>query len=86
MEFHVHTCAFLLIVGTMLSQNLTRKSDQLVVYASKLLNIVEYNYNTIEREALAIIFALHKFICYLTSNKFVFYVDYMALVYLVNKP
>ncbi len=30
--------------------------------------------------------ALHKFKHYLLGNKFVFYVDDMALVYLVNKP
>jgi hypothetical protein len=30
-------------------------------------------------------FALHKFKHYLLGNKFVFYVDHMALVYLVNK-
>jgi len=33
-----------------------------------------------------VVFGLHKFIHYLLSNKFVFYVDCMALVYLVNKP
>jgi hypothetical protein len=32
------------------------------------------------------VFALHKFKHYLLNNKFVFYVDHMALVYLVNKP
>jgi hypothetical protein len=31
-------------------------------------------------------FYLHKFKHYLLGNKFVFYVDHMALVYLVNKP
>ncbi len=31
------------------------------------------------------VFVLHKFIHYLLGNKFVFYVDHMALVYLVNK-
>jgi hypothetical protein len=36
MEFHVHTYASLLAIGAMLFQNLTRKSDQLVVYASRL--------------------------------------------------
>jgi hypothetical protein len=30
--------------------------------------------------------ALHKFKHYLFGNTFVFYVDHMALVYLVNKP
>jgi hypothetical protein len=39
-----------------------------------------------KREVLVMIFALHKFRHYLLGNKFVFYVDHMALVYLVNKP
>ncbi len=56
------------------------------MYASRLLNKVEHNYSTIEREVLAMVFALHKFKHYLLGSKFVFYVDHMALVYLVNKP
>jgi hypothetical protein len=32
------------------------------------------------------VFALHKFKHYLSGNKFVFYVDHMVLVYLVNIP
>ncbi len=32
------------------------------------------------------VFYLHKFRHYLLGNKFVFYVNHMALVYLVNKP
>jgi len=32
------------------------------------------------------VFTLHKFSHYVFSNKFVFYVDRMSLVYLVNKP
>jgi len=32
------------------------------------------------------VFALHKFGHYLLGNKFVFCVDHMALVFLVNKP
>jgi hypothetical protein len=32
------------------------------------------------------VFVLHKFRHYLLGNMFVFYVDRMALVYLVNKP
>jgi len=31
---------------TLLPQNIIGKSDQLVVYASKLLNSVEHNYGT----------------------------------------
>jgi hypothetical protein len=56
------------------------------MYASKLLNSTEQNYITIEREDLAMVYALHKFRHYLLGNCFVFYVDHMALIYLVNKP
>jgi hypothetical protein len=85
-EFHVHINVSLLVVGVMLSQNVTRKSDQPIVYASRLLNKVEQNYSATEREVLAMVFSLHKFEHYLLGNKFVFYVDHIALVYLVNKP
>jgi len=68
----------------MLFQNVI--SDQPIVYASRLLNRVEQNYNTTHREALIMVFSLQKFRHYLLGNKFIFYVDHMALVYLVNKP
>jgi hypothetical protein len=32
------------------------------------------------------VYALHKFKHYLLGKQFVFYVDHMALVYLINKP
>jgi hypothetical protein len=70
----------------MLSQNVTWKNDQLVVYVSRLMNIIEQDYNTTHKEALAMVFSLHKFKHDLLGNKFVFYVGHMALVYLVKKP
>ncbi len=82
----MHTNASLLVVGTMLAYNPTSKYDQLVVYVFKLLNKVEHNYITIERKALVMVYALHKFRHFLLGNKFVFYVDHMVLVYLVSKP
>ncbi len=81
----MHIYASLLIVGAMLTQNLTRKHDQLIVYASRLLNNVERNYSTKEHATLAMVFVVHKFRHYLLGNKFVFYVHHMVLVYLVNK-
>jgi hypothetical protein len=35
---------------------------------------------------LTMVYALHKFRHYLLGNMFTFYVDHMAVVYLVNKP
>jgi hypothetical protein len=55
------------------------------MYASKLLNLTKKNYTIVEREALAMVYALHKLKHYLLGNWFVFYVDHMALVYFVNK-
>jgi hypothetical protein len=86
MEFHVHTNASLLVVGIMLCHNVIGKSNQPVVYVSKLLNKIEQNYSIIEKENLAMVLALHKFKHYLLGNMFVFYVDHLALVYLVTKP
>ncbi len=76
----------MLVVRVMLSQNVTWKSDQFIVYASRFLNRTKHSYSTTEKEALVMVFGLHNFRHYLLGNKFVFYVDHMALVYLVNKP
>ncbi len=79
-EFHVHIDASLLVVGPLLAQNIIGKSDQPIVYASKLLNNAEQNYNTIEKEALAMVVALHKFRHCPLINNILFYVNHMALV------
>jgi hypothetical protein len=56
------------------------------MYASRLLNLIKRNYTTTKRETLTMVYALHKFKHYFLGNWLVFYVDHMALVYLVNKP
>jgi len=56
------------------------------MYSSRLFNFVDRNYTITKRKALAMVYALHKFMHYFLGNKFTFYVDHMALVYLVNKP
>jgi hypothetical protein len=73
MEFHVHTYASLLAISAMLAHNPTRKYDKSIIYASKLLNKAEYNYITIEKEALAMVYGLHKFrhFCWETNLFFI---------------
>jgi hypothetical protein len=56
------------------------------MYSSRLFNFIERNYTTTNKEVLVVVYALHKFRHYLLGNKFTFYVDHMALVYLINKP
>ncbi len=70
----------------MLAQNLDSKCDQPIAHASQLLSSTEQNYITMERKTLTMVYTLHKFCHYFLSNRFVLYVDHMALTYLVNKP
>jgi hypothetical protein len=56
------------------------------MYSSRLFNFAKRNYATTKREDLVIVYTLHKFRHYLLGNMFTFYVDHMALVYLVNRP
>ena len=86
LEFHVHTDVSDIAVGAMLAQNPTSKTDQPIAYASRLLSKAEKNYTTTEIEALAMVYAVNKFRHYLLGNRFIFYVDHLALQYLVNKP
>ena len=51
-----------------------------------LANVAKRNYKTTKREGLGMIFAVRKFSHYLLSNKFMFFIDHQALLYLVNKP
>ncbi len=81
LEFHVHIDVSNLAINIMLVQNPSGKCNQPIVYALQLLKNVEKNYTRIEREVL--VYAFHK---YLFDNKFFFYVDHMALLYLVKKP
>ena len=74
-------------VGSALCQPTGEKrKDLLVAYASKQLTPAERNYSTTERECLATVFSVKKFRHYLICNPVVFFVDHMAIKYLVNKP
>ena len=88
--FHVHIDASAFAIGCILAQpsnqELEKNLDFPVSYASRQLNTAEKNYTTTEREGLAMIYAVKKFRHYLLANKFIFFVDHQALLYLVNKP
>jgi hypothetical protein len=68
MEFHVHIDASLLAVGAMLAQNPIIKYDQPIVYVSKLLNKAKQDYTATKKEALIMVYALHKFRHFLLRN------------------
>ena len=86
MIFHVHIDALNFAIGAILAQPGKKNMDFPILYASRQLNSAERNYTTTKREGLGMIYAVKKFHHYLLANKFVFFVDHQALLYLVNKP
>lgn len=56
-----------------------------IAFASRKVSDAENNYNTIEREGLAMVYALQKFRRYVLGSRFKFFTDHLALKYLVNK-
>lgn len=70
-------------VGAVLSQ-IQDKVDKPIAFASRTLNDVETRYATIEKEALAIVWAINKFKPYLYGAKFTLLTDHKPLTFLKN--
>ena len=60
--------------------------DHPIAFSSRKLSLVERNYTTMEREGLAMVYALQKFKHYLLGAHFKMFTDHSTLKYLVNKP
>jgi hypothetical protein len=84
--FHVHVYASMITLEAILAQSRAREMDHPIKFASIKLSDLEKNYNTMEREALDMVYALQKFICYLLGKHFKFFTDHSALKYLVKNP
>ena len=72
------------VIGVVLGQREDGK-HYVIYYASKTLNEAQRNYATIEKELLAIVFALDKFRAYLVGSFIVVFADHAALKYLLTK-
>jgi hypothetical protein len=71
-------------IGVVLGQTKDKKHHT-IAYASKTLIGAQLNYATIEKELLAIIFAIDKFMSYLVGTKVIIYTDHAGLKYLLTK-
>ena len=71
-------------MGAVLGQRLDKKPIA-ICHASKTLVEAQKNYTTIEKELLAVVYALEKFRTYILGNKIVIYIDHAALKYLLSK-
>ena len=71
-------------IGVVLGQREDGK-PYVIYYASKTLNEAQRNYTTIEKELLAVVFALDKFRAYLVGSFIIVFIDHSALKYLLTK-
>jgi hypothetical protein len=84
-EFHVHVDASSIALGAFLAQLGARDIEHPIAFSSRKLSTSEMNYTTIEREGLAMVYALQKFRHYLLRGHFKMFTNHSALKYLVNK-
>ena len=71
-------------IGAVLGQKRER-IFQVIYYASRTLNDAQLNYATIEKELLAVVFAIDKFRPYLIGNKVIVHTNHSAIKYLMTK-
>ncbi|EFA00130.1 Transposon Tf2-6 polyprotein-like Protein [Tribolium castaneum] len=80
--FIVATDASGIAISAILSQKY--EIEHPICYASRCLKDPETRYSTIEREALAIVWAVKYFRCYLVGTKFIIITDHRPLKYLLT--
>ena len=71
-------------IGVVLGQ-IKDKKHHTIAYARKMLIGSQLNYATIEKELLAVIFAINKFRSYLVGAKFIIDTNHAVLKYLLTK-
>jgi hypothetical protein len=84
LPFEIMCIASDYVVGAGLNQSKDKKHDA-ISYASKTLTGPQLNYATMEKELLAVVFAIEKFRSYLVGAKVIFYTDHATLKYLLTK-
>jgi hypothetical protein len=77
-EFHVHVDASAITLGAVLTQPGEGDIDHPIAFASRKLSDSEHNYNTTEREGLAMVYALQKFRHYLLGQHFKMFTDHFS--------
>lgn len=83
--FHIHEDTSNLAIGPVLRQKDENGAMNAIYYVSKNLSQIEINYTTIEKEFLAMVYAINKFRHYNTSYKVFLHTNHVAIWYLMNK-
>jgi hypothetical protein len=84
-QFVISTDASNVAIGAVLEQYDDNEELRPVSYASRSLTASERNYTVHEREALALVYFLKKFRCYLFGTRFIAYTDNSAILSLLKQ-
>jgi len=84
LDFQIMCDASDYVVGAVMGQR-KNKIFHVIHYESKVLNETQISYATIEKELLAIVYALEKFRSYLIRSKIVVFTDHVAIRYMLVK-
>jgi hypothetical protein len=84
--FHMHVDASSINLGAILVQLVAGELDHPIAFDSRKLSELVQNFNTTEREGLAMVHVLQNFRHYLLGKHFNMFIDHSSLKYLVNKP
>ena len=81
--FIIATDASAVALGAVLSQGYNGKEHP-ISFASRVLTEAEKNYSVIEKELLAIVFAIKKFRCYVYGHRFTIFCDHNPLQFIAT--
>ena len=81
LPFQLSVDASKICLGAVLQQKV-EGSERVVIFASRTLQQHEKNYSTIEKEMLAIVWAIGHFRCYIYGKPLLLRTDYQPLVWL----
>lgn len=82
---HLHVDAGPTGLGAILSQEQGDKTE-IITYASRTLTETEQKYSQIEKELLAVVWAIQHFNIYLLGNKFTLHTDHKPLISILSNP
>jgi hypothetical protein len=85
LPFHISTYASDTAIGGVLGQKQDQQSYA-IYFVGKNLSLAELNYIVIEKELLAVVHAINKFLHYITGYKVFVNTDHSSIRFLMNKP